>query len=135
MNISGFNLSKSNDIVPSRKPLVIIPARSSTPELTSPPQHTTSSSRGPSVTIKKEIITQNKKLTEAEEIAISKQTALASNLASEQALASDLFKKNKKNDQIEYANDRPIFKLHIDSLTAKKITPQIKKKTTFTCYA
>ncbi|GBB95851.1 hypothetical protein RclHR1_26290001 [Rhizophagus clarus] len=132
---------KKNDkrpemVVPSGKPQVIIPARSSPPELTTPTQHASSSTGGLSVTVKKEIMAQNQKLTPDQELAITKKTALASNLASEQALASDLFKENgKKDDQVEDATDRAVFKLRIDSLTAQKISPQIKKKTTFICYA
>ncbi|GES74101.1 hypothetical protein GLOIN_2v1783570 [Rhizophagus clarus] len=132
---------KKNDkrpemVVPSGKPQVIIPARSSSSELITPTQHTNSSTGGLSVTVKKEIMAQNQKLTPEQELAIAKQTVLASNLASEQALASDLFKENeKKDDQVEDAADHAVFKLRIDSLTAQKISPQIKKKTTFTCYA
>ncbi|GES94325.1 hypothetical protein RCL_jg14134.t1 [Rhizophagus clarus] len=50
------------------------------------------------------------------------------------ALASDLFKENKKDDQVKDVTDRSVFKLRIDLLTAQKITFQIKKKTMFTCY-
>ncbi|GES87044.1 hypothetical protein GLOIN_2v1786507 [Rhizophagus clarus] len=132
---------KKNDkrpemVVPSGKPQVIIPARSSPSELITPTQHANSSTGGLSVTVKKEIMAQNQKLTPEQELAIAKQTVLASNLASEQALASDLFKENeKKDDQVEDAANHAVFKLRIDSLTAQKISPQIKKKTTFTCYA
>ncbi|GBB86489.1 hypothetical protein RclHR1_25010003 [Rhizophagus clarus] len=131
---------KKNDkqpemVVPSRKPQVIIPARSSPPELTTPTQHASSSTRGISITVKKEIMAQSQKLTPEQELAIAKKTALASNLVSEQALASDLFKENeKKDDQVKDAADHAVFKLCINLLTAQKISPQIKKKTTFTCY-
>ncbi|GET00012.1 hypothetical protein RCL_jg2953.t1 [Rhizophagus clarus] len=59
---------KKNDkrpeiVVPSRKPQVIIPTRSSPPELTTPTQHASSSTGGLSVTVKKEIMAQNQKLT------------------------------------------------------------------------
>ncbi|GBB88733.1 hypothetical protein RclHR1_15300006 [Rhizophagus clarus] len=80
-------------VVSSGKPQVIIPARSSLPELTTLTQHTSSSTGGLSVTVKKKIMAQNQKFTLEQELAIAKKTALTSNLVSEQVLASDLLKK------------------------------------------
>ncbi|GBC08251.1 hypothetical protein RclHR1_00080028 [Rhizophagus clarus] len=105
-------------VISSRKPQILIPARNSTPELILPIQHASFPAKGPSVTVKKKKIAQNKKFTAEEELVIAKKSILALNLDSEQTLVSDLFKENKKDDQVEDVTDRLMFKLCIDSLTA-----------------
>ncbi|GBB91583.1 hypothetical protein RclHR1_18990001 [Rhizophagus clarus] len=70
-------------VVLSKKPQVIILAKSSPPELTTPTQYASSSTGGLSVTVKKEIIAKNQKFTPEQELAIAKKIVLASNLASE----------------------------------------------------
>ncbi|GES90875.1 hypothetical protein RCL_jg14445.t1 [Rhizophagus clarus] len=97
-------------------------------------KHNTSQPKGPSVTVKKEIITANAKCTLAEELVVAQNTALASNLDTELSLAQDLFA-NKKDDQVRDNTDHLIFRLRLDADMSKQVNKLIKKITTFTCYA
>ncbi|GBC01865.1 hypothetical protein RclHR1_04360010 [Rhizophagus clarus] len=82
-------------IVPDKKSSVIIMAQSSSTETSLLPKTNIPPTGNPSVTIKKEIMASNTKLTEAEELAIAKKTAFASNLDSEHAFTNDLFNKKR----------------------------------------
>ncbi|GES81527.1 hypothetical protein RCL_jg4734.t1 [Rhizophagus clarus] len=75
------------------------------------------STKGPSITVKKEIMVSKAKPTLAEEQAIAKEKALTSNLESERSLASNLFAE-KKDSPLEDGADHSVFKLRLDHITS-----------------
>ncbi|GBB89452.1 hypothetical protein RclHR1_16130005 [Rhizophagus clarus] len=95
-------------VVPVKKLTVTILAPSIAAPNTSIQLNTQgSSARGPSITVKKEIITSNAKLTLEEELAIAKKTALALNLEFKCSFASNLFAE-KKNSPLKNGINRTL---------------------------
>ncbi|GBB96923.1 hypothetical protein RclHR1_28730001 [Rhizophagus clarus] len=120
-------------VVPVEKPIIVIPAPSIVSN-TSQQTNQGASAKGPSITVKKEIMASKAKSTLAEEQATAKEKALTSNLETERSLASDLFAE-KKDGPLEDSADHPVFKLRLDRITSKNVDNSVKKQTTFTCYA
>ncbi|GBB85998.1 hypothetical protein RclHR1_12440001 [Rhizophagus clarus] len=121
-------------VVPVEKPIVVIPAPSIASNTSFQQTDQGASAKGPSITVKKEIMASKAKLTLAEEQAIAKKKALTSNLKTERSLVNDLFAE-KKNGPLEDGADHPVFKLRLDRITSKQVNNSVKKQTTFTCYA
>ncbi|GBB91198.1 hypothetical protein RclHR1_18380004 [Rhizophagus clarus] len=93
-NLCNANKAAKNQskvVVPIEKPIVTILASSITSNTLTQLKSQVPPTRGPSVTVKKEIVTQNVKLILEEEQTIAKKMALVSNLDSERFLAGDLF--------------------------------------------
>ncbi|GBC10605.1 hypothetical protein RclHR1_09770008 [Rhizophagus clarus] len=81
-------------VVPVEKSIIIIPALSIASNTSSQQTNQGASAKGPSITVKKEIMASKAKLTLVEEQAIAKEKALTSNLESERSLAgTSLLKK------------------------------------------
>ncbi|GBC03250.1 hypothetical protein RclHR1_05030007 [Rhizophagus clarus] len=120
-------------VVPVEKPIIVIPAPSIASNTSQQPNQG-ASAKGPSITVKKEIMASKAKPTLAEEQAIAKDKALTSNLETERSLASDLFAE-KKDGPLKDGADHPVFKLRLDHITSKQVNNSVKKQTTFTCYA
>ncbi|GES87439.1 hypothetical protein RCL_jg3749.t1 [Rhizophagus clarus] len=101
-------------------------AQSSSTETSLLPKTNIPPTGNPSVTIKKEIMASNTKLTEAEELAIAKKTAFASNLDSEHAFTNDLFNKKRtvhsKILQINQFSTARLAYLNQNTSSKKKIT-------------
>ncbi|GES72520.1 hypothetical protein GLOIN_2v1786507 [Rhizophagus clarus] len=111
-NLCNANKAAKNQskvVVPIEKPIVTILASSITSNTLTQLKSQVPPTRGPSVTVKKEIVTQNVKLILEEEQTIAKKMALVSNLDSERFLA--------------------------DRIMSKQVATSVKKKTMFTCYA
>ncbi|GBB95046.1 hypothetical protein RclHR1_24660005 [Rhizophagus clarus] len=121
-------------VVPVEKPIVVIPAPSIASNTSSQQTDQGASAKGPSITVKKEIMASKAKPTLAEEQAIAKEKAFTSNLETERFLTSDLFAE-KKDGPLEDSTDHPVFKLRLDHITLKQVNNSVKKQTTFTYYA